>query len=54
MVHGTPGHGFTGWLGTNHADLKLAMGDFKILSIITAAATAIGHRILDQIPDKVS
>ncbi|PIG69590.1 hypothetical protein AARAC_002701 [Aspergillus arachidicola] len=54
LPHGTPGHGFTGWLGTNRADLKLALGDFKILSIITAATTAMGHKIFGLIPDSVS
>jgi choline dehydrogenase len=54
LPHGTPGHGFTGWLGTNRADLRLALGDFKILSIITAAATAMGHKILGLIPDSLS
>lgn len=54
LPNGTPGHGFNGWLGTNRADLKLALGDFKILSIIGAAATAMGHSILSLIPEKVS
>jgi choline dehydrogenase len=49
-----PGHGFAGWLGTNRADLKLALKDFKILSIVGAAATAMGNRILSVIPEKVS
>lgn len=50
----TPGHGFSGWLGTNRADLKLALKDFKILSIIGAAATAMGHNILSVIRENVS
>lgn len=54
LPNGTSGHGFTGWLGTNRADLKLALGDFKILSIIGAAAAAMGHSILDLIPAKIS
>jgi choline dehydrogenase len=49
-----PGHGFDGWLGTNRADLKLALKDFKILSIIGAAAAAMGNRILSVIHEKVS
>jgi choline dehydrogenase len=44
------GHGFTGWLGTSLTDLKLAMRDYKIISIIGAAASAMGHTILDVIP----
>jgi choline dehydrogenase len=54
LPNNTSGHGFTGWLGTNRADLKLALGDFKILSIIGAAAAAMGHSILDLIPAKIS
>lgn len=54
LPNGTSGHGFTGWLGTNRADLKLALGDFKILSIIGAAATAMGNTILSLIPEKIS
>lgn len=54
LPNGTSGHGFAGWLGTNRADLKLALGDFKILSIISAAATAMGNTILGLIPEKIS
>ncbi|KAM6504751.1 hypothetical protein FSOLCH5_015246 [Fusarium solani] len=48
--NGDPGHGFTGWLGTSLADLELALRDYKIISIIGAAATAMGHAILGVIP----
>jgi choline dehydrogenase len=51
---GTPGHGFSGWLGTSRADLKLALGDLKVVSVISAAATAMGHSLLDLIPQKIS
>ncbi|KAK2689258.1 hypothetical protein QWA68_011503 [Fusarium oxysporum] len=54
LPNGTPGHGFTGWLGTDRADLRQALGDFKILSIISAAATAMGNTILGLIPEKVT
>jgi len=54
LPRGTPGHGFSGWLGTNRADLKLALGDFKIVSIVAGAAAAMGHTILGLIPEKVS
>ncbi|KAL4864172.1 hypothetical protein BDV12DRAFT_176601 [Aspergillus spectabilis] len=54
LPNSTPGHGFTGWLGINRADLRLALGDFKILSIIGAAASAMSHKILGLIPNKVS
>ncbi|KAF5697630.1 choline dehydrogenase mitochondrial [Fusarium mundagurra] len=48
--HTDHGHGFTGWLGTSLTDLELAMRDYKIISIIGAAATAMGHTIFDVIP----
>lgn len=51
---GTPGHGFDGWLGTNRADLKLALTDVKLLSIIGAAASAMGTSLLALLPQKVS
>ncbi|KAL5333994.1 hypothetical protein BJX70DRAFT_379512 [Aspergillus crustosus] len=54
LPNNTTGHGFSGWLGTNRADLRLALGDFKLLSVIIAAASAMGHKILGLIPDKVS
>lgn len=53
LPHGTPGHGFSGWLGTDRADLKLALGDLKFLSIVGAAATAMGSTILGLIPQTV-
>jgi choline dehydrogenase len=54
LPNGTSGHGFTGWLGTNRADLELTLGDSKILSIVAAAATAMGNTILGLIPEKVA
>ncbi|KAJ5619453.1 hypothetical protein N7510_003437 [Penicillium lagena] len=54
LPNGTSGHGFTGWLYTNRADLELTLRDSKILSIITAAATAMGNTILGLIPEKVT
>jgi hypothetical protein len=30
----TPGHGFTGWLGTDRVEVKLTFGDIKVLSIL--------------------
>ena len=54
LPKGTPGHGFSGWLGVNRADLKLALGDFKIVSIVAGAAAAMGHTILGLIPEKIS
>ncbi|KAJ6134746.1 hypothetical protein N7523_001068 [Penicillium sp. IBT 18751x] len=54
LPNGTSGHGFTGWLHTNRADLELSLRDSNILSIITAAATAMGNTILGLVPDKVA
>ncbi|OOQ83570.1 alcohol dehydrogenase [Penicillium brasilianum] len=51
---GTSGHGFTGWLNTDRADLESTLRDSKILSIITAAATAMGNTILGMVPEKVA
>lgn len=53
LPKGTAGHGFNGWLGTNQANLELALGDFKILSIIAAAAAAMGHSLASLIPEKI-
>ena len=54
LPSGTPGHGFNGWLRTDRADLKLALRDSKLLSIIVAAATAMGNTILGLIPERVT
>jgi choline dehydrogenase len=54
LPQGTAGHGFQGWLGTNRADLTLALGDLKIVSIISAAAVAMGQSLANLIPEKVS
>ncbi|KAI0381195.1 GMC oxidoreductase [Hypomontagnella monticulosa] len=37
------GHGFTGWLQTRLAPLVLILEDFKLLSLVVAAATAMGQ-----------
>ncbi|OKL57395.1 hypothetical protein UA08_07534 [Talaromyces atroroseus] len=50
----TLGHGFSGWLGTSRSDLKLALGDWKLLSIISAAVRAIGHGILGAVRERAS
>ncbi|RQM06375.1 hypothetical protein DH86_00001195 [Scytalidium sp. 3C] len=53
LPKGSSGHGFNGWLGTSRGDLKLALGDLKVVSIINAAAAAMGHSLLDLVPEKV-
>lgn len=45
---GTPGHGFEGWLGTDRADVGLVLGDVKIISILKAAAGAVGNGIIGR------
>ncbi|RDW68107.1 hypothetical protein BP6252_09503 [Coleophoma cylindrospora] len=37
------GHGFDGWLTTSVTDLTLVLQDVKVLSMVVAAATAMGH-----------
>ncbi|KAM5343759.1 hypothetical protein ACJ41O_012296 [Fusarium nematophilum] len=54
LPNDSAGHGFTGWLGTSLADLTLALRDIKIVSIIGAAAAAMGHTILSLIPEAAS
>lgn len=40
------GHGYTGWLGTALTDLSLVVEDFKVLSLIVSAATAMGKSLV--------
>jgi choline dehydrogenase len=48
------GHGFDGWLGVNRAELGIALGDSKILSMIFAAAAALGETLLGGVISTVS
>ncbi|KAK7179530.1 hypothetical protein DPSP01_011964 [Paraphaeosphaeria sporulosa] len=43
---GIVGHGFDGWLTTMVTDLTLVVQDFKLLSLVVAAGTAMGKSIL--------
>lgn len=43
---GVVGHGFNGWLTTMVTDLTLVIQDFKLLSLVIAAGTAMGKNIL--------
>lgn len=45
LPNSVSGHGFDGWLGTALTDLALVIQDPKLLSLITAAATAVGEGI---------
>lgn len=47
------GHGFDGWLQTTLTDLTLVAEDFKLLSLIIAAGTAIGKTILAAVVETV-
>ena len=40
------GHGYTGWLGTALTSLTLVVEDFKLLSLVVAAATAMGKSLV--------
>ncbi|KAF2185485.1 GMC oxidoreductase [Zopfia rhizophila CBS 207.26] len=46
LPNGIVGHGFNGWLRTAVTDLILVLQDFKLLSLVIAAATAMGRSIL--------
>lgn len=43
---GVVGHGYSGWLTTMVTDLTLVIQDFKLLSLVIAAGTAMGKNIL--------
>ncbi|KAF2123896.1 GMC oxidoreductase [Dothidotthia symphoricarpi CBS 119687] len=43
------GHGFSGWLETSVTDLTLIVQDFKVLSLVLAAATAMGQNIIGSL-----
>ncbi|KAL1595196.1 hypothetical protein SLS60_009884 [Paraconiothyrium brasiliense] len=46
LPNGIVGHGFDGWLTTMVTDLTLVVQDFKLLSLVVAAGTAMGKNIL--------
>lgn len=46
LPSGIVGHGFNGWLTTMVTDLTLVIQDFKLLSLILSAATAMGQNVL--------
>ena len=51
MHRNTPGHGFTGWLGTDRAEVKPAFGDIKVLSILKGAARAMANSVIEDWED---
>jgi choline dehydrogenase len=48
------GHGFNGWLETSLTDLTLIVQDLKVISLVLAAATAMGKGILQGLLTTVS
>ena len=43
------GHGFSGWLETSLTELTLIVQDFKVLSLVLAAATGMGQTLLGSL-----
>lgn len=43
------GHGFSGWLVTSLTSLSLVIEDFKLLSLIISAATALGKGLITSL-----
>ncbi|KAH8711865.1 glucose-methanol-choline oxidoreductase-like protein [Phaeosphaeriaceae sp. PMI808] len=43
------GHGFKGWLETSVTDLTLIVQDLKVISLVLAAATAMGQNLLQSL-----
>lgn len=43
------GHGFSGWLETSLTELTLIAQDFKVLSLVLAAATGMGKTLLGSL-----
>ncbi|KAI1631596.1 GMC oxidoreductase [Biscogniauxia mediterranea] len=48
------GHGFKGWLNTNLTPLILVLEDLKVLSLVIAAATAMGQNLVGKVINTVA
>ncbi|KAJ4352939.1 hypothetical protein N0V95_003792 [Ascochyta clinopodiicola] len=48
------GHGFSGWLETSLTELTLIAQDFKVLSLVIAAATGMGQSLLTSLVTTVT
>ncbi|KAJ4400330.1 hypothetical protein N0V91_008789 [Didymella pomorum] len=48
------GHGFSGWLETSLTDLTLIAQDFKVLSLVLAAATGMGKGLIGGLLNTVA
>ena len=53
LPNGIVGHGFDGWLETSLTDLDLVVEDPKLISLVVAAATAMGKSLLGLIVSTV-
>ncbi|KAF6813863.1 alcohol dehydrogenase [Colletotrichum plurivorum] len=49
LPNGVVGHGFSGWLTTSVTDLSLVIQDFKLLTVILSAASAMGKNLIGLI-----
>ncbi|KAL4911776.1 hypothetical protein BDW62DRAFT_215530 [Aspergillus aurantiobrunneus] len=47
-------HGFGGWLQTSLTQLTLVVEDFKLLSLVIAAGTAMGQNLVGKVLDTVT
>jgi choline dehydrogenase len=54
LPNGVIGHGFNGWLTTSVTSLTLVLSDLKLLSLVVAAATAMGRNTLGLIISTVT
>ena len=53
LPNGVVGHGFSGWLETSLTDLTLVAQDLKLVSLVVAAATAMGKSLIGIIATTV-
>lgn len=54
LPNSVTGHGFSGWLQTRLTPLVLVLEDLKVLSLVIAAATAMGQDLAGKVIDTVA
>lgn len=54
LPNSVSGHGFSGWLQTRLTPLVLVLEDLKVLSLVIAAATAMGQDLAGKVIDTVA
>ncbi|KAI5919756.1 GMC oxidoreductase [Camillea tinctor] len=54
LPNSVTGHGFNGWLNTNLTPLSLVLEDLKLLSLVIAAATAMGQNLLGKVINTIA